>query len=176
MSLTMRFDININEGHRNLLLVGSEEEPLEHMALRLTAALIFWELQPIIPPGHDHPAIVDLGYVPDFLCVDEAGGVAVWGECGAASTNKMGKAVRKYGASRIVAFHHSLETGRRYRETLKDDLRTPSRVDILAWRQEDFRPFVAALTERNYIVGQSFGHSINLVLNDQVFDSTLELL
>ena len=44
--MKFRCDVYLNGGHRRLILVSQQQETVEHLALKLTGFLVFWDLDP----------------------------------------------------------------------------------------------------------------------------------
>jgi len=73
--MNVRCDLNINGGSRRVLLAAKEEETPEHMALRLTAAILFFDREPALDTGPSDPALADIGFIPDLMVPDGEGSV-----------------------------------------------------------------------------------------------------
>ncbi len=153
--------------------MAKEEETPEHVALRLCAAILFFNLEPALETGPRDPAVVDIGFFPDLLATDEGGGVAVWIECGNVATNKLTKVARRVRNGRVVIIRESLESGRRMREVIKKEIPKGERVEVWAWKKEDFAVWLAAMRESSYVFGEAEGATLNLVLNETAFDVKL---
>ncbi len=170
--MTLRCELNINGGTRRVLIMAGEEETLEHVALRLTAAILFFDGEPV-EPGPSDPALADIGFVPDLMVRDEAGGAGVWVECGNVAMHKLAKVARRIKDGRVVILKEDPDAGRRQREMVKAEINKSERVEILAWPREDFAAWKAALKESNYVFGEASGHQLNLVLNEAAFSTQL---
>lgn len=171
--MNVRCDLNINGGSRRALIAAKEEETPEHIALRLTAAIIFFNLEPALETGPSDPAVADIGFLPDLMVADGEGGVAVWIECGNVAVNKLVKVARRIRSGRLVILKESVEAGRRLREVIKKEVSKGEKVEVWAWPKEDFSRWTAAIAESNYIFGEASDASLNLVLNETVFDTQL---
>ena len=75
--MTLRCELNINGGSRRILLVAKEEETTEHVALRLAAAILFFDREPALEVGPSHPAVVDIGFYPDLLVMNDEGEIDI---------------------------------------------------------------------------------------------------
>lgn len=153
--------------------MAKEEETVEHVALRLAAAILFFDLEPALEVGPNHPAVVDVGFYPDLLVTDAAGGIAVWIECGNVAVNKLTKVARRLRDGRLVALRESPEDGCRFREVIKKEIPKGARIDVWAWPKEEFVKWVGALKESSHVFGEASGKSLNLVLNEVPFDVQL---
>ncbi|HBB67733.1 MAG: hypothetical protein A2X28_03430 [Elusimicrobia bacterium GWA2_56_46] len=171
--MTVRCELNINGGDRRILLVAKEEETTEHVALRLAAAILFFDREPALEAGPAHPAVVDVGFYPDLLVTDEAGGIAVWIECGNVAVNKLTKVARRMRGARLVVLKESPEDGRRFREVIKKEIPKGEKIEVWAWPKEEFARWVGALRESSHVFGEASGKSLNLVLNEVPFDVEL---
>lgn len=156
---------------RRVIIVGGDEETHEHLALRLTAAILFFDGEPV-EPGPSDPLVEDIGFVPDLLVPDGIGGIKVWAECGNVAMNKLTKVARRV-KGRLVVIKEDEDGGRRLREQVRGEIRNPEKVEILAWPREEFRRWNASLKESNYIYGEASGQSLNLVLNEDAFSIDL---
>ncbi len=170
--MTLRCELNINGGSRRVTIAGNDEEPQEHLALRLAAAALFFDGGPV-EPGAADPLLADIGFVPDLLVPDGLGGIKVWIECGNTALNKLTKVARRIKEGRLVILREDEESGRRLREQLNREIRNPERVLIWAWPRAEFRRWAAALAGSNYLYGEASGQALNLVLNDQAFSVDL---
>ena len=170
--MTLRCDLNINGGNRRVIIVGNDEETHEHLALRLTAAILFFDGDPV-EPGPNDPVLADIGFVPDLLVPDGTGGITTWGECGNVAENKLVKVARRIKEGRLVVLKEDVHAGQRQRDVVNKEIRNSDKVDVWAWPREEFKRWNAALQESNYVYGEAAGQSLNLVLNDAAFSVDL---
>ncbi len=154
-------------------MVGKEEETHEHLALRLAAAILFFDKEPALETGPSDPMLTDIGFQPDLLVPDGIGGIAVWIECGNVANNKLAKVARRIKEGRLVILKEDVEGGRRLREVIKKEINKGERLEVWAWPRADFARWNAALKESNYIYGEASGQSLNLVLNEAAFSVDL---
>ena len=171
--MTLRCDLNVNGKSRRVLVVAKEEETLEHIALRLTAAILFFDQEPALDVSPSDPMLEDIGFYPDLLVPDGIGGIAVWIECGNLAENKMTKVARRIKEGRMVILKENPEGGRRLREVIKKEVRNGEFIEVWAWPRAEFARWTAALKESTYVYGEASGQSLNLVLNEAVFDVQL---
>lgn len=171
--MTVRCELNINGGTRRILLVAKEEEPVEHVALRLAAAILFFDREPALEVGPNHPAVVDVGFYPDLLVTDEAGAISIWIECGTVATNKLTKVARRLRAARLVVLRESPEDGRRFRAVIQKEIPKGEKIEVWAWPKDEFAKWTAALRESSHVFGEASERSLNLVLNEVPFDVKL---
>lgn len=170
--MTLRCELNINGGSRRVIIVGNDEETQEHLALRLAAAVLFFDGEPVEPGPADH-ALSDIGFVPDLMVPDGIGGIKVWIECGNVAVNKLTKVARRIKEGRLVILKEDVDGGRRLREVINKEIRNGDRIEVWAWTREDFKLWNAALRESNYVYGEASGQSLNLVLNEATFSVDL---
>lgn len=170
--MTLRCELNINGGARRVLVVGNEEETHEHLALRLAAAILFFDGGPVEPGPNDH-ALADIGFVPDLMVPDGVGGIKVWIECGNIAVNKLTKVARRIKGGRLVVLKEDADSGRRMREVIRKEINKGERIEVWAWKREDFARWNSALKESNFIYGEASGQSLNLVLNEAAFSVDL---
>ncbi|HAN05028.1 MAG TPA: hypothetical protein DCW72_01990 [Elusimicrobia bacterium] len=170
--MTLRCDLNINGGNRRVIIVGNDEETHEHLALRLTAAILFFDGDPV-EPGPNDPVLADIGFVPDLLVPDGTGGITTWVECGNVAENKLVKVARRIKEGRLVVLKEDVHAGQRQRDVVNKEIRNSDKVDVWAWPREEFKRWNAALQESNYVYGEAAGQSLNLVLNDAAFSVDL---
>jgi len=172
--MTLRCELNINGHSRRILLVSKGEETLEHVALRLTAAVLFFDMDPALQTGPGHHAVSETGFFPDLLVSGESGGIGVWIECGTVAKNKLAKVARRLRGGRLVVLKENPDDGRRLRDVVrKEGIRDGDNIEIWAWPKEDFAKWTAALRESTYVCGEASGMSINLVMNEIPFDVQL---
>ncbi len=171
--MTIRGELNVNGATRRVLLVAKEEETLEHVGLRLAAAVLFFDGEPALEVGPSDPLLADIGFTPDLLVPDGAGGVSVWIECGNVAVNKLTKVARRIKGGRLVILKEDEDSGRRQREMVKKEIPRADNIEVLAFPRQDFARWTAALKESTYVYGEASGHSLNLVLNDTAFDVQL---
>lgn len=156
-----------------MLIAAKDEETPEHVALRLTAALLFFDREPALETSPCDPAVADIGFFPDLMVPDDAGSVAVWIECGNVALNKLTKVARRIRGGRLVIIKESIEAGRRLREVIKKEISKGEKVEVWAWPKEEFARWTAAIKESNYVFGETSGTALNLVLNETAFDTQL---
>lgn len=171
--MTLRCELDINGVSRRILLVAKEEETTEHVALRLAAAILFFDREPALEAGPSHPAVRDIGFYPDLLVTNDAGEVDVWIECGNVAVNKLTKVARRLRTARLVALRESPEDGRRFREVIRKEISKGEKIEVWAWPKEDFIKWTAALKESTHVIGEASGKSLNLVLNEVPFSVQL---
>jgi uncharacterized protein YaeQ len=171
--MTIRCELNVNGKTRRILLVAKEEETLDHVALRLAAAILFFDGDPALDVGPSDPLLADIGFTPDLLVPDGTGGVSVWIECGNVATNKLTKVARRVKEGRVVIMKETPDAGARQREVVKREIPRADNIEVLAWPKADFARWTGVLKESSYVYGEASGHSFNLVLNDQAFDVQL---
>ena len=167
--MSLRCELNINGASRRVLLVAKDEETPEHLALRLAAAILFFDGEPALEVGPADPLVVDIGFTPDLMVPDGAGGIAVWVECGNVAENKLTKVARRIKEGRLVILKESVEGGRRQRVVVEHEIRNSEKVEVWAWPREEFAKWTAAIKESNYVYGEASGASLNLVLNETPF-------
>lgn len=171
--MNVRAELNVNAGSRRILIAAKEEETPEHVALRLAAAILFFDGEPALEVGPSDPLLADIGFQPDLLVPDGTGGVAVWIECGNVAVNKLVKVARRLKGGRLVILKENPDSGRRMREVVKAEIRNPEKIEVWAWPREDFARWTAAVAESNYVYGEASGAALNLVLNETAFDTQL---
>lgn len=171
--MTLRYELNINGKTRRVMIMAKDEETPEHLALRLTAAILFFDKEPALDISPSDPMLSDIGFFPDMLVPDGVGGISVWIECGNLAENKMTKVARRIKEGRFVILKESPEGGRRQREVIKKEVRNGEFIEVWAWPRADFARWTAAITETGYVYGEASGQSLNLVLNETVFDVQL---
>jgi len=170
--MTLRCELNINGGSRRVIIVGTDEETHEHLALRLAAAVLFFDGEPVEPGPSDH-ALADIGFVPDLMVPDGIGGIKVWVECGNVALNKLTKVARRIKDGRLIILKEDEPAGRRQREVLRKEVRNADKVEVWAWPREEFKRWNEALLESNYIYGEASGQTLNLVINEAAFSVDL---
>ncbi|MDA8130745.1 MAG: hypothetical protein M0011_04480 [Elusimicrobia bacterium] len=170
--MTLRCELNVNGGTRRVIIVGSDEETHEHLALRLAAAALLFDGDPV-EPGPSDPLLEDIGFQPDLLVPDGVGGIKVWVECGNVAMNKLTKVARRIKEGRLIVIKESQDAGLRQREMVKKEIRNPEKVEIWAWPREEFARWNSALKESNYVYGEASGLTLNLVLNEAAFSVDL---
>ncbi len=170
--MTLRAELNINGGSRRVIIFGNDEETPDHLALRLAAAALFFDGEPVEPGPSDH-VLADIGFVPDLMVPDGVGGIKVWIECGNVAVNKLTKVARRIKDGRLVILKEDLPGGLRLREVIKKEINKGERVEVWAWNRADFTRWKAALKESNYLYGEASGQSLNLVVNETAFSVDL---
>ena len=153
--------------------MAKEEETAEHVALRLAAAVLFFDREPALEVGPSHQAVVDIGFYPDLLVTNDAGGPEIWIECGTVAVNKLTKVARRLRTARLVVLKESPEEGARFREVIKKEITKGEKIEVWAWPKEDFIKWTSALKESTHVYGEASGRSLNLVLNEVLFDVQL---
>lgn len=171
--MTVRCELNINGKTRRALLVAKEEETLEHVALRLCAAILFFDGDPALDVSPSDPLLADIGFVPDLLTPDGTGGISAWIECGNVANNKLAKVARRIKEGRLVILKENVEGGRRLREVIKKEINKGESIEVWAWPKGEFARWTAALKESSHVYGEASGQSLNLVLNESAFDVQL---
>lgn len=164
--MKLRCDLHVNGGMRKLLIVQGPNEPAEHMALKLSAFLLFWDYEPILDAGVKTPALANFEFLPDVLALDEGGAAKLWVECGSATMHKLSKLTRRLPQARLVVIKESPRQARRLREDVEEQLDRPGQIEIIAWPDDAFADFASRVREKNEVYGEAGGLLLNLVLND----------
>jgi hypothetical protein len=164
--VSTRCDFHINGGQRKLILAQGAQETFDHLALRLSAPILFWALEPKMELSPKHPALAQMEFRPDFIALNEAGETLLWGECGNVSLNKIDKVLRRCPYARVVVLKASPAEGAKMRKDLEDGVDRQERVEVLSWKPEDFAQWRDAVGELTEIFGESTERSVNLVIND----------
>jgi uncharacterized protein YaeQ len=164
--MSIRCDLHVNGGHRRLVIVPRKEETMEHVALRLSAFLLFWDLDPKYELSLKHPALSQQEFRPDLVALNVAGEIALWVECGNVSLHKLNKLTRRYPQARLAVLKTSPEEGRKLRADAADELSRSNLLDIWTWPAGAFASFQKALREVTHVVGEAGGVSLNLVINE----------
>ena len=152
--MKVRADLHVNGAERSVQLLGRPEEPAEHLAHKLAAAVLFFDEDPVLGAGMTHD------FVPDLLARDEAGEIKLWVDCGSTTLHKLDKLVKRLPYARVIV----LKEDRRSAERLRKD--APSRVEILSWPDGAFKNWCARVGEKNEVYGEGGGLTLNVVLND----------
>lgn len=164
--MKLRCDLHLNEDHRRLLLAAEREETLEHLALKLSAFLLFWGQNPKVAPSLQHPALLGQEFRPDLMGLNATGEIALWVECGTITLHKLNKLTRRHPSARLVVIKASETAARRLRADATDQVDRHARLEIWAWPTEPFLVWLRALAETVTVVGEARGRSLNLVIND----------
>ena len=174
--MKLRCDLHVNGGSRKLLIVQGPNEPEEHLALKLAACVLFWDKEPLLDASAKTPALAQYDFLPDVLGLDEAGGIALWVECGSSTMNKLSKLTRRVpaGQGRIVVLKATARDADRLRSEVSEQLDKPQRVEIIAWPGTSFKEWTAAVGEKTEIYGEASELSINAVVNQIPFTVDLE--
>jgi len=169
--MKLRCDLNVNGGSRRLLIVQGPSEPEEHLALKLAAFLLFWDKEPIIDASVKTPALTQYDFMPDVLCLDAAGDISTWVECGTSTMNKLTKLTRRIplGQGRIVVLKSTERDAERLRRDMEQQLDRPQRVEVLAFPGTSFKDWVSAVAEKTEVFGDATESSLNVVLNQTPF-------
>lgn len=171
--MKIRADLNLNGGHRKLVLVPGENEKDEHLALKLAAYLLFWDSELVVDASVKHPALRGQDYRPDLLGVDESGSVGAWVECGNTTLNKLFKALRRWPSARVIVLKEDPARAKRIRSDLAAEVAGSERVEVLAFPAGAFAEWRGRLGEKVEVYGEAGGLSFNLVVNETVFMADL---
>jgi uncharacterized protein YaeQ len=171
--VNLRCELTVNGDSRKLLIVQGPNEPEEHLALKLSGYLLFWDHDPIVGAGTKLPALSEYEFLPDLLALDDAGEIALWVECGSSTMNKLNKLTRRLSRGRIVVLQPTAREAERLRQDCEAQLDKPHRIEILAWPGTSFKDWTRAVTERTEIYGESSEASLNAVVNEKPFSIDL---
>jgi uncharacterized protein YaeQ len=166
--MKLRCDLNVNGGERRILICQGPSEPEEHLALKLGAYVLFWDHDPLIDASPKLPALAAFDFLPDVLCLDASGDIALWVECGSYTMNKLTKLTRRVpvGRGRIVVLKPTERDAQRMRRDVDEQLDRPQRIEILAWPGDTFKSWISAVAEKTEIYGEASALSINAVVNE----------
>ncbi|MDE2040380.1 MAG: YaeQ family protein [Elusimicrobia bacterium] len=167
--MKLRCDLHVNGGSRKLLIAQGPSEPPEHLALKLSAYLLCWDLDPIVDASAKTPALSRYEFLPDILALDEAGDIRLWLECGSATLHKLDKLTRRLPQARIVVLKAAAREAERLRGDLRERLDRCERVEIVAWPGAAFKSWLSAVGERTEVYGEASELSLNAVVNEIPF-------
>ena len=165
-AVKLRCDLHLNGDSRKLLLVAAASETGEHLALKLAAYLLFWDMQAQAEISPAHPALADYDFMPDVLALDEGGSIKLWVECGKITQHKADKLLKRLPYSRLVVLAENEAAGKRIRRDLEDKFEKAARIEVLAWPGTTFKEWLGALREKTEVYGEAGGRSFNLVVNE----------
>jgi hypothetical protein len=163
--MKVRCDLHLNGGMRKLLIVARAEEPGEHLAHKLAAALLFWDHDPIIDASKKTPALAEFEFLPDLLALDEGGDAKLWVECGSTTMHKLNKIIRRLPYARIVVMKETPREAERLRREITEQIEKHERIEILSWPEGSFKEWTANVGEKTEVYGEGGGLMLNLVLN-----------
>lgn len=172
--MKLRCDLHVNGGARKLVLIPGLNEPVDHLALKLAAYLLFWDREPVVAPSAKHPALLGQEFIPDLMALDLTGALDLWIECGVTTMNKLDKTARRFSQARLVVLTPHPRQARRLREEVEGKIERAARVEILSFEDGQFAEFARALIEKTEVYGEAGGHLINAVINERPVVSELK--
>lgn len=143
--MKLTFQIQLRSGSevkdpepQKLVIAGWNGEMGWHLALKLLAYLVFFEMRPKIEVG------IGWHYKPDLVSLDDRGNVELWVDCGNIAVRKIDRVATKVGTDgRFFIFkRHSSET-RLLLRALRGKIKRPERLTLVCFDDE----FVDHLTE-----------------------------
>lgn len=150
---------------QRVILVPKPEEKVDHLALKLAAFTMFHSHHPIVDPSAQHVALHNIDARPDLFILNEAGDISTWIECGEVSINKIDKLTRRLPSARLVVLKSRQRQATQLRESLYDQVRQSSRVEIWTWPGDEFQTWLGALEDKTEIFGEAHEKNFNLVVN-----------
>lgn len=172
--MTLRCDLTINGSSRKLVMAQGPNETQEHMALKLAAYLLFWDLEPIVDAGPKHSALLNQEFVPDLMALNIEGQVQLWVECGQTSMNKLIKLVRRFPYTRVLVMRASERDAARLRKDLEAQHDRSERIEVIGWPAASFREWMDALQEKTEVYGEGGGLTLNVVINEKMIVAELK--
>lgn len=171
--MKLRCDLHINDGIRKLVLVPGPHDTDQHLALKLAAYLLFWDLTPIVDASAKHPALLGQEFRPDVMALDETGEARLWVECGKVTQHKLAKVARRFSRARLVVIKETEAEARRFRADSDREFGEHAPVEIWAWPHGQFREWMNSLAEKTEVFGETKGHMLNIVVNEKPFVAEL---
>jgi uncharacterized protein YaeQ len=169
--MKIRSSLYINGQERTLQLFSVLNETSGHLLLKLAAAILFFDLEPIHTTSPEHPALQGQDFYPDFLKADLTGQITLWVECGKTTLHKLGKASRRHRAARVTILTALPHEGRQMAEALNAE--GLERVEVWSFREGEWARWQALVQEQNDIIGEATESSMNLVVNGVAFVTEL---
>lgn len=167
--MKLRCDLHVNGHNRKLILVLGPNEKLEHLGLKLSAFVLFWDYSPIVGASPKHPALLNQEFIPDLLGTNEAGEARLWVECGQVTLHKLAKLPRRFPSARLVVIKASEREAIRLRKDMTEQLDRQERIEVLSWPDGVFSEWMSALEEKIEVYGEGGGVTLNLVINERPF-------
>lgn len=149
-------------------IVQGPNEPASHLALKLSALLLFWDYEPLLDAGIKVPILANFEFLPDLLALEPGGEAKLWVECGSVTMNKLTKLTRRMPAARLVVLKETPREAKRLRTELAAQFDRPEKVEILSWPEGAFKLWTSQVQEKNEVYGEAGGLSLNLVINEHV--------
>ena len=149
-------------------------ETVEHLLLKLSAALFFSGSAPIVSPTLKHSTLRDQEFVPDVMALNGAGELILWVECGKTTPHKLSKVSRRFRQARVIVLTALPREGQQMAETL--DAEAIARVQVWTFQEGEFARWSALVGEVNELIGEASETSLNLVLNAQPFMTEIQKL
>ena len=169
--MQIRCSVHLGEANKKLVLVSQETETLDHLALKLTGFILFFDQNPMVGISSKNPAIASQEFRPDLIALDVGGETKLWVECGNVATHKMDKLIRRNRNARIVVLKGTVREAKNLREAFqKNDIQNSDRVDIFAFPEGQFQEWLSAMGDTVEIYGEPSSHSFNLVANSVPFN------
>lgn len=164
--MQIRADIHIGDSSRKIVFVGQDNETLEHMALKLAAFILFFRHNPSIEVSSKNPLMQGQEFMPDLICLNEAGEIAIWIECGNVATHKLDKIIRRNRQARIVVIKSTEKEAQNLRDAFeKNEIKNSDRIEIYAFPPGLSREWENAVSQTVDVYGEDLDRSFNLVAN-----------
>jgi uncharacterized protein YaeQ len=170
--MKIRAALHLNGREQVLQLYQGLQETDEHMVLKLAGAIFFFDREVSAEMGATHPALAGQEYWPDLLAADLTNQVTLWVECGKTTVHKLEKASRRFRGARIVILTALPHQARQQME----EVRAADLKGIEAWsfREGEFKRWSALVQERSDVIGESSETGMNLVINNETFETELQ--
>ena len=93
--MKIRSTLHLGDQPVQILLVPILSETLDHLLLKLAAAVLFHKTEPIVSPSSQHPALQGQDFLPDLVKVNDTNDVTLWIECGKTTLHKIEKVSKR---------------------------------------------------------------------------------
>jgi uncharacterized protein YaeQ len=170
--MKIRAALHLGEKAQSLQLFSVLQETADHLVLKLAAAIFFHETEPeIISSPQQSPALAGQDFAPDLLKVDDTNQVTLWVECGKTTLHKLTKVTKRFREARLIMLTaHPVEAKQIAANLNEEDL---TRFKVWSFDFGEFERWRNMVQEQNDIIGEADETSMNLVVNGQIFVTTL---
>lgn len=170
--MRIRAALHLNNREDTVQLYQGLQETEDHQALKLAAAVFFFDHEPSIVTGAVHGALAGQDYWPDLMKADLTHQVLLWVECGKTTPHKLEKITRRFRSARVVVLTATPQHARQQME----EARAAGLRGVEAWsfKQGEFKRWRSLIKEKTEVIGEADEQSMHIVINDELFETQLE--
>jgi uncharacterized protein YaeQ len=158
--------ITCNGEPRKLVFTRASQESERHLALKLLAYLLYFELEPKVEFG------VGQHYKPDLVCMSGRD-VSLWVDCGDIGFHKLDKVATRNHRARVIVVKATARSAVAYQREAMRRIRRPERIAYAGFDEDFVEGIVYSLSTRTSLTAtiSEDRFRLQITINDRFMET-----